>query len=101
MIQYQLTSNAKEDLIHIRRFTLNHWGAQHSAKYLEEIKSRIQLLAEMPLIEQNCFEDVRKDVYRFLYGAHTIYYIVTPETITIIAILHQSMIPASHLGNRL
>lgn len=49
---------------------------------------------------KNCSDDL-KDIYRFLYGSHAIYYITIPDSILIIAILHQSMVPENHLGNRL
>lgn len=101
MNQYKITVNAKEDLIHIRHFTLNNWGEKQSVNYLEHIKRTIQLLSEMPLMGKNCFDDLGKDIYRFFYGSHVIYYLVMPDTIVIVAILHQSMVPEKHLGNRL
>lgn len=55
----------------------------------------------MPLMGRNCSEDLGKDIYRFLYGSHVIYYLTMPGSIIIIAILHQSMVPENHLGNRL
>lgn len=101
MSQYQFTTQAQQDLIKIRRFTLEHWGSQQSIGYLEELKKVLQLLSEMPLMGKNCSDDLGKDVYRFLYGSHAIYYLTMSDSIIIIAILHQSMVPENHLGNRL
>ncbi|OCH98938.1 plasmid stabilization protein [Legionella jamestowniensis] len=100
MPPYQFTTQAQQDLIQIRRFTLEHWGSKQSLSYLEELKKTLQLLSEMPLMGKNCSDDL-KDIYRFLYGSHAIYYITIPDSILIIAILHQSMVPENHLGNRL
>ncbi|AWN75938.1 TPA: type II toxin-antitoxin system RelE/ParE family toxin [Legionella pneumophila] len=101
MSRYQFTTQAQQDLIRIRRFTLEHWGSKQSMSYLEELKKTVKLLSEMPLMGRNCSEDLGKDIYRFLYGSHVIYYLTMPGSIIIIAILHQSMVPENHLGNRL
>lgn len=101
MSTYQLTPQAQQDLIQIRRFTLEHWGYKRSINYLKELKKIVQLLSEIPLMGKNCSDDLGKDIYRFLYGSHAIYYLTIPKSIIIIAILHQSMVPENHLGNRL
>jgi toxin ParE1/3/4 len=61
----------------------------------------MELLLEMPLMGKNCADDLGKDIYQLLYGSHAIYYLAIPDLIIVIAILHQSMIPESHLGSRL
>lgn len=100
MNRYQLTSEAKQDLIQIRRFTVKQWGSMQSRIYLEELKKIMELISEMPLMGKNCADDLGKDIYRFLYGSHAIYYVTTPNQIIVIAILHQSMVLENHLGNR-
>lgn len=40
MSRYQFTTQAQQDLIRIRRFTLEHWGSKQSMSYLEELKKQ-------------------------------------------------------------
>ena len=101
MSHYKFTTQAQQDLIQIRSFTLKNWGPKQSISYLTDLKKTLQLLSEMPLMGKNCFDDLGKDIYWFLYGSHAIYYLTIPDSIVIIAILHQSMVPENHLGNRL
>lgn len=101
MSQYQFTTQAQQDLIQIRCFTLKHWGSEQSISYLEELRKTLQLLSEMPLMGKNCSDDLGKNVYRFLSGSHSIYYLNRSNSIIIIAVLHQSMMPANHRGHRL
>lgn len=102
MIQYLFTEESQRDLIQIRQFTLEHWGPKQSIDYLTDLKKTLQLLAEMPAMGKNCFEDCGKDVYRFPFGSHVIYYLTMSDNeIVIVAILHQSMVPEKHLDKRL
>ncbi len=101
MSRYQFTDQARQDLIQIRRFTLKQWGSEQSITYLEKLKKTVELLSAMPSMGKNCAADLGKDIYRFLYGSHAIYYLSMPNLIIVIAILHQSMVPANPLGNRL
>lgn len=100
MSNYQLTTQAQQDLVQIRRFTREHWGAKQSADYLNNLRKTLQLLSDMPLMGRNC-SDLGKSIYKFLFGSYAIYYFVVADSIIIIAIFHQSMIPANHLENRL
>jgi toxin ParE1/3/4 len=102
MSQYQFTEQAQQDLIQIRRFTLDNWGETQSNNYLCDLDKMLQLLSEMPLMGKSCFDDLGEDVYRFPYGSHVIYYLTTPkERIVIVAVLHKSMVPRKHLEKRL
>lgn len=101
MSQYKFTEQSQQDLIQIRRFTLEHWGSDQSIHYLSDLKKILQLLSEMPLIGKNCLDDLGKNVYRFPFGSHIIYYLMlSEEEIVIVALLHQSMVPGKHLGKR-
>lgn len=101
MNQYHFTEQAQQDLLQIRRYTLANWGEEQSIHYLSDLRKALQLLSEMPLMGKNCFDDLGEDVYRFPYGSHVIYSLMTSEdTIVVIAIFHRSMIPNRHLDNR-
>ncbi|MBA3537005.1 MAG: type II toxin-antitoxin system RelE/ParE family toxin [Tatlockia sp.] len=101
MSQYQFVQQAQQDLIQIRQFTLKEWGSKQSIVYLKELKKTVELLSTMPLMGKNCANDLGKDIYRFLYGNHAIYYLLMPHLIIIIAILHQSMVPENQLRSRI
>lgn len=102
MSQYLFTEQSQQDLIQIRRFTAEHWGAKQSTNYLIDLKKTLNLLSEMPSIGKTCMDDLGKNVFRFPSGSHIIYYLLVSEAvIVIVAILHQSMVPNKHLGTRL
>ena len=54
----------------------------------------------MPSIGKGCFDDFGKNIYRFPFGSHIIYYLtIADEKIVVVAVLHQSMVPAKHLSS--
>lgn len=102
MARYIFTSDAKSDFMEIRKFTIKYWGAEQSARYLSALKKTFSLLAEMPSMGKSNFEPPNDDIYQFPSGSHVIHYIImSAEKINIIAILHQNMMPAKHLNERL
>ena len=101
-MKYRFTQDAQQDLIKIRRFTLQTWGAEQSMAYLVNIKNTVQLLSEMPTMGQHCRDELGDGVYRFPCVRHTIYYIsILAHEMVVIAILHQNMVPEVHLANRI
>jgi len=99
-MKYRFTHEAQQDLIKIRRFTLQTWGAEQSGIYLANLKNTVQLLSEMPSMGKNCQDELGDGVYRFPCVSHTIYYFIIPDhTLVVIAILHQNMVPEVHLAS--
>jgi len=102
MNAYRFTDQSQQDLIKLRRFTVEHWGVEQSTTFLSDLKKTLHLLSEMPFMGMNCLDDLGKHVYRFPFGSHIIYYLIMADhEIVIVAILHQSMAPENHLGSRL
>ncbi len=100
MPQYLFTAQSKQDLIQIRRFTVERWGKDQSVLYLHDLRKTLLLLSEMPSIGKGCFDDFGKNIYRFPFGSHIIYYLtIADEKIVVVAVLHQSMVPAKHLSS--
>ncbi|WP_306217707.1 MULTISPECIES: type II toxin-antitoxin system RelE/ParE family toxin [unclassified Serratia (in: enterobacteria)] len=58
-------------------------------------------MAEIPGIGQHRVEDLGNGVYSLPYLSHMIYYATANSEITILAVLHQSRVPAKHLPQRL
>lgn len=96
---YRLTSDAQNDLIDIRRFTLKQWGEKQSLKYLSEIRQMLRILSERPSIGKR-HREVADDVFSFPYVSHVVYYTLNKSQLVVFAVLHKSMVPHHHLENR-
>lgn len=101
MASYRLTGEAQSDIREIRDYTLSNWGMQQSTDYLVRLRQVLTNLTEMPGIGQHRVEDPGNGVYSFPYLSHMIYYATANSEITILAVLHQSRVPAKHLPQRL
>lgn len=96
---YRLTSDAQSDLIDIRRYTLAQWGVTQSRKYLSELQQTLLALSEAPSIGKKRLE-VGEEVFSFPYVSHVIYYTLDNQQLVAFAVLHKSMVPLLHLGDR-
>lgn len=99
MPNYRLTPDAKSDLIEIRHYTLQHWGAHQSKKYLSELRKTIRLVSEAP----SCGKprpEVGANVLSFPHASHIIYYIVNEQQVVVFGVLHKRMAPDNHLAER-
>lgn len=96
---FRLTPDAQDDLIEIRRYTLQQWGAEQSQKYLREIRNTIGLLAETPALGKSRPE-VGANVHSFPQGSHIIYYVVHNQQLVVFGVLHKRMAPLAHLNER-
>ncbi|WP_343554554.1 type II toxin-antitoxin system RelE/ParE family toxin [Pantoea sp.] len=101
MANYQLTDEARQDLIDIRRFTLHRWGDAQSVTYLRRLQDSLRALSEMPTMGKSRAEDLAAEVMSFPYACHMVYYQISQQGIIILAVLHQSRVPAQHLATRL
>lgn len=79
----------------IRRFTKDNWGQAQSARYIEEIYKRIELLAERPQIGIDRSGELGEGTRSCFVGSHTIYYMFDAETLTVLSVLHQAMTPGN------
>ncbi len=96
---YRLTSDAQSDLIDIRRFTLAQWGLTQSRKYISELRRTLLALSETPSIGKKRLQ-VGEDIFSFPYVSHVIYYTLDSQQLVVFAVLHKSMVPLLHLGER-
>ena len=97
MLKKLITDRAKAHMNDIRRFTERQWGSAQSVKYLQEISSKIDLLAQRPQIGIGRTEDLGEGICSYFVGSHTIYYRYDSKSLVVHAILHQSMTPQAHL----
>jgi len=96
---YRLTSEAKNDLIEIRRHSLNQWGTAQSNKYISELRRTLTSLSAMPGLGKQRPE-LAEDAFSFPSGSHVIYYTLHKQQLIVFAVLHKSMVPTNHLEKR-
>ena len=99
MTGYRLTKDAQSDLIEIRRYTVQEWGAAQSQKYLSELRKTIRVLAETPSLGK-AKPEVGMKVLSFPYVSHVIYYVVHEQQLVVFAVLHKRMVPLNHMVER-
>ncbi|HHC7201432.1 TPA: type II toxin-antitoxin system RelE/ParE family toxin [Vibrio parahaemolyticus] len=100
MAQYKLSPAAQEDMINIRRCTLESWGSIQYTYYFGELKQSTDLLANNELIGID-MPEFGAGYCRFPLKHHVIYYIRKPDHIIIAAVLGRNMSPAKHFQHHL
>ena len=100
---WRIAGKAKQDLANIRRFTQEQWGHKKAEEYLNNIYDKILLVAGRPSIgiDRSKSLNLGLEIRLVLCASHIIYYIVSETYVSIVAILHQSMIPEDQLLSRL
>ena len=96
MAAYRLTSAARSDLANISRHTINQWSVAQAGKYTSEIQNACELLATNPALGRSD-DKIRPGLRRFEHASHVIWYTVSKESLTVIRILHKSVLPQRHL----
>ncbi len=99
MQNFRITSNAKNDLIEIRRYTLQQWGLAQSQKYISGLRNTMQRLAESPNLGKQQI-DIAAGVFSFQYESHLIYYMLHENQLVVFGVLHKRMLPSIHLKDR-
>jgi toxin ParE1/3/4 len=98
MLRLIFTDEAKRDLLEIRQYTQQKWGALQAKSYLGELRDTFRRLQEQPLIGSDRSAELGSGLLGFPYGSHVIYYRVQSKNLLVLAILHQSMAPSLHLS---
>ena len=86
MPKFQLSAEAQEDLILIADYGDATYGLERSDAYRRELEKHLSELAAFPLHYQ-AVDHIKKGYRRSIHSAHTIYYRIDGEDITIIRIL--------------
>ena len=90
MSNYRLTPVAKANLVRIWNYTVKKWGAARAEKYLLDIETQLELLADNPEIGRHRPE-IRDGYYSFPVARHIIFYMKAIDCIQIIGVLHGKM----------
>lgn len=93
--QLQLTPLAKADLEEIWLYTFEHWSLEQADKYLRDLVSTMELLANGAKIGRICPANNR--YFQYAVSSHIVFYQVNEDTIGITRVLHQRMDAERHL----
>jgi toxin ParE1/3/4 len=90
--QFRLTRRAESDIGEIIQYTLERWGEDQAARYVDDLESAFELLAKNPLASRAC-ADIAPGLRRFEHPRHVIFYRQTRTGVVVTRILHRLMLP--------
>lgn len=88
-MKLDIAAAAKADLRAIHLYSVKHWGQARAAAYLDDIKRKMQVLAEFTLSGASA-DEVRPGLRRQIAGSHTIWFRIEGDRLKVIRVLHQS-----------
>jgi toxin ParE1/3/4 len=89
---YRVSKRAGAELDAIMIYTIQTWGEWQADKYLDEMESMFELLAENPGLGR-AVTGWAKSTRRIEKGSHVIFYRPTPQGVFVQRILHKTMLP--------
>jgi toxin ParE1/3/4 len=95
MARFRFSRRAESDLLGIAEFTLQEWGVDQATRYIAELETCCQMLANSPLLGRPC-DDVRRGLRRHEHGKHVLFYRQEPGGILISRVLHVRMLSDRH-----
>jgi toxin ParE1/3/4 len=89
MAEVRLSAAARADLVEIRRYSLERFGAAAADRYFLEFNRVFTLLANQPLagVAQ---PELGPTVRRFTQGSHRVLYRVEVDAVRVIRVLHHA-----------
>ena len=88
MSNYTLSEEALNDLDKIWDYTTNQWSVNQANKYVTEVYSCIEFLAENPLSGKQTTTQII-NTRQFQIESHLIFYIKENSGITVVRIIHK------------
>ena len=92
MALFRFSRRAEADLLSIGAYTLRTWGEDQVIRYIDDLETCCQMLAENPVLGRTC-DDVRPGLRRMERGRHVVFYRQEAGGILVSRILHQRMLP--------
>jgi len=86
MAQYKLSNTAKEDLIRIHHYGIEHFGIVQADKYFNTFFDYFELIAQRPFSFESV-DHIKKGYRRCVCGADSIFYRINLEIVEIMAII--------------
>lgn len=96
MTVLRFSRRAEADLLGIANYTLRMWGRDQAFRYIEDLETCCQMLAENPALGRSC-QEVRPGLRRMEHGRHVVFYRQETEGLLVSRILHQRMLPEGHV----
>lgn len=93
---FRLSRLARLDLIEITDYTVDAWGLEQANRYLDGLEDCFTRLARTPEMGRTC-DQIRTGYRRMEHEKHVIVYRSNHDGIFISRILHQRMMPGTHL----
>ncbi|MEW2740335.1 type II toxin-antitoxin system RelE/ParE family toxin [Providencia sp. PROV130] len=94
----RFTYKAKEHIRSIQLYSLRRWGKNVAKAYANSLRvTMTDILANQPSLGRDRSEDLHLGVFSFPVESHIIYYREAREGIEVLAILHHTQDPNSHL----
>jgi toxin ParE1/3/4 len=88
MSRYVVLPRAETDLRDIWRYTVEHWGIEQAERYIRNIESHFQAIADNPKRGRAC-DEIRAGYFRVPVGSYFVFYSVNRSVVSIARILHQ------------
>lgn len=92
MAKFYLTPLALSSMQLIGEYTEGKWGVVQRNKYLKELDNAFRELANSPKLGK-MRNEIKNGMRSYHQGKHIIFYMVEPEQIVVLNILHENMLP--------
>ena len=89
---FQLTPDARASMMQIADYTQKTWGIRQRNSYLKSIDDCFHTLAEAPM-RGKFRPEVHHALRSYPVGKHIVFYIIKPDFIVIVNVLHERMDP--------
>ncbi len=91
MVAFRLSRLAEADLLSTGGYTIRTWGEVQAIKYVDDLETCCQMLAENPGAGRAC-DHIRPGLRRMERGEHVVFYRQEAGGILISRILHRRML---------
>lgn len=96
MRRLRVSRLAQQDLVEIGSFTLEAFGERQADAYLRQLDRRMRQLVRRPESGRPC-DAIRSGYWRASEGRHVIFYVFSKQSLDVIRVLHERMLPERHL----
>ena len=97
-MRFELTEAAIEDLQSIRNYTLQQWGSEPEAIYLDALWDRLNAIAANPTRSRSR-EDLFSGCRVAAHGKHVILFCIQDSVLQVVRILHSAMDYSRHVSD--
>ena len=96
MLKIYKQAKAEQDLIAIWLYSFENFGITQADKYLDQIGTALQSIAQNPEIGVNC-DSIRFEYKKYQFKEHIIFYKIEMSKIQVIRVLGNDMDYLNHL----